>query len=246
MNAYTLYYSPDSANLIVRMALEEMNLPYTDHLIDRAKKEHLAPEFLKLNPQGLLPILISPYQAEPLFETGAILWSLATQHNALKPQQENNSASCLKYLFYISNTLHADLRALFYTERYFDSPTGELIQSLRQGLSQRVRQHFALLNQEIANRGGPWLLGKELTVCDLYVAACARWAMLYPVPHLLEWNAITKADFLAWPHLLWVLQSLEQRPRIREAILKEDIAQSNQNEFSDPSMPQPKTGSVLG
>ena len=246
MNAYTLYYSPDSANLIVRMALEEMNLPYTDHLIDRAKKEHLAPDFLKLNPQGLLPILISPYQAEPLFETGAILWNLATQHNALKPQQENNSASCLKYLFYIPNTLHADLRALFYTERYFDKPTGQLIQTLRQGLSQRVRQHFDLLNQEIANRGGPWLLGKELTVCDLYVAACARWAMLYPVPHLLEWNAITKADFLTWPHLLLLLQSLEQRPRIREAILKEDIAQSNQNEFSDPSMPQPKTGSVLG
>mgnify|MGYP006205571585 CR=1 FL=1 len=100
--------------------------------------------------------------------------------------------------------------------------------------------------EEIANRGGPWLLGKELSVCDLYVAACARWAMLYPVPHLLEWNAITKADFLTWPHLLLLLQSLEQRPRIREAILKEDIAQSNQNEFSDPSMPQPKTGSVLG
>ena len=246
MQNYTLYYSPDSANLIIRLALEEMALPYTDVLVNRAKKEHLKPEFLKLNPQGLLPILISPYQAEPLFETGAILWNLAQQHQALRPVSSDQSSTCLKYLFYISNTLHADLRALFYTERYFAQATNDLIAHLREGLSQRVRQHFALLNQEIANRGGPWLLGAELSICDLYLAACARWSMLYPRPDSFTWGAISRDDFLTWPCLLALLEKLEQRTAVRVALVKEDIIQTNQNEFSNPQMPRPKNGSVLG
>jgi glutathione S-transferase len=246
MQHYTLYYSPDSANLIIRLALEEMALPYTDVLVNRANKEHLRPEFLKLNPQGLLPILMSPYQAEPLFETGAILWNLAQQHQALSPASADQSSTCLKYLFYISNTLHADLRALFYTERYFVLPTHDQLAALRAGLSQRVRQHFALLNQEIANRGGPWLLGAELSVCDLYLAACARWSMLYPRPDTFTWGAISREDFLLWPNLLSLLEKLEQRAAVRLAFSKEDIIQANQNEFSNPQMPSPKNGSVLG
>jgi glutathione S-transferase len=73
----------------------------------------------------------------------------------------------LKWLFYLSNTLHADLRGLFYGERYLSDPAA--LPALRGGLHARVAQHFALLNDEIARHGGPWLLGHELTVCDLYL-----------------------------------------------------------------------------
>ena len=36
---YVLHYAPDNASLIVRLALEEMGLPYRTVLVDRARRE---------------------------------------------------------------------------------------------------------------------------------------------------------------------------------------------------------------
>ncbi|OYU73441.1 MAG: glutathione S-transferase, partial [Alphaproteobacteria bacterium PA3] len=102
--SYTLYYAPDNANLAVRIALEEMGAAYTHVLVDRSTYAQRSPDYLKLNPQGLLPVLIDPAQDEPLFETGAILWHLADRHRALIPDSIAARGLCLKWLFYISNT----------------------------------------------------------------------------------------------------------------------------------------------
>ena len=42
----------------VAMALEETGLPYTIHAIDLSRKEQKTPEFLALNPNGKVPVLI--------------------------------------------------------------------------------------------------------------------------------------------------------------------------------------------
>lgn len=81
--AYTLFYSPDSANIIVRMALEEIGADYEALVVDRRANAQRSPAFLKFNPQGLLPVLVDPGQDEPLFETAAILLHLADQHSTL-------------------------------------------------------------------------------------------------------------------------------------------------------------------
>ena len=174
--AYTLYCAPDNASFIIRMALEEMGLPYESRWVDRSQGEQSSPDFLGLNPQGLLPVLVSEDLREPLFETGAILLWLAQKHQALWPEQSADHGAALKWLFFLSNTLHADLRALFYTHRYL--PDARLVPPLREGLRARVMTHFTLLDREMLGRRSPWLLGSALTVCDLYVAMCARWARL--------------------------------------------------------------------
>ena len=42
----------------VRLVLAEKNLDWTDRQINFAKSEHLAPEYLKLNPNGVVPTLV--------------------------------------------------------------------------------------------------------------------------------------------------------------------------------------------
>ena len=114
---YRLHYAPDNASLIVRLALEELGVPYDTVLVDRAARAQRRPAYLALNPNGLIPVLETP--VGPIFETGAILLWLADTHGALAPvPNDPPRAAFLKWLFWVSDTLHADLRMLFHPENY--------------------------------------------------------------------------------------------------------------------------------
>ena len=75
-------YAMGSLNVVkIYIALEEMGLPYTVHPVDVFGEEQFKPEFLKLNPNAKVPVIIDhdgpggkPYT---LFESGAILLYLA-------------------------------------------------------------------------------------------------------------------------------------------------------------------------
>jgi len=57
-----------SASRRVRLCLEEKGLSYESHVVDMAKLEHHSPEYLKINPNGVIPALI--YDGRPLHESG--------------------------------------------------------------------------------------------------------------------------------------------------------------------------------
>jgi glutathione S-transferase len=233
-NSCRLYYSPDSANLIVRMVLEELRVPYLSTLVDRAADEHRSEAYRRLNPQGLIPVLVDGDSV--LFETAAIVLHLVDRHAALAPGPgAAGRGELYKWLFFLSNTLHADLRVAFYSHRYHERP--ECQPGVRAAARSRVIGHFELLDGVIARHGGPWLLEWGLSVCDFYLAACARWSVLYPPGEGLKERR--PVDFA---HLRRLLELLEQRPAVAEACRKEGIADPF---FTDPKPARPKEGSVL-
>ena len=59
-----------SASRRVRLCLEEKGLLYQGHLVDMAKMEHHSPEYLKINPLGVIPTLI--HDGRPMHESGTI------------------------------------------------------------------------------------------------------------------------------------------------------------------------------
>ncbi len=64
----------------VSIALEEMGLPYTVHPIDLGKREQKQPDFLALNPNGRIPVIVDRDEDDlAVFESGAILVYLATR-----------------------------------------------------------------------------------------------------------------------------------------------------------------------
>jgi len=201
-----LYWSPDSANLVVRMVLHELALPYQSVLVDRAAKGLRRADYLALNPQGLLPVLVTEGQDEPLFETAAILLYLA----------ERARGRLLKWLFYLADTLHADLRVLFHAERY----TGDTAAApaLRAAMRARIDGHLVLLDRAIAATGGPWLMGETLSILDPYLAACVRWAQLYP-----PGETLPPASIRPLAALSQTLTLLAERPAIQAACAAEGI-----------------------
>ncbi|WP_201722365.1 glutathione S-transferase N-terminal domain-containing protein, partial [Sulfitobacter sp. HI0040] len=72
-----------NASLIVRLTLEQGQIPYETRLVDRRAKAQRGAAYRALNPKGLIPTLETP--EGPIFETGAILLWLADRHGELFP-----------------------------------------------------------------------------------------------------------------------------------------------------------------
>jgi glutathione S-transferase len=60
-----------SASRRVRLCLAEKGLKFESILVDLAKMEHHTPEYLKLNPNGVIPLLVLP-DGRSLYESGTI------------------------------------------------------------------------------------------------------------------------------------------------------------------------------
>ncbi|MEM9630308.1 MAG: glutathione S-transferase family protein [Pseudomonadota bacterium] len=205
---YRLHGSPDSANFVVRMILEELGMSYEYVPVDRLISEQKSEAYRKLNPQGLIPVLEVEGQDAPMFETGAIIQFLADRHGSLSPAPTSpERGRFLKWLFFISNTLHADLRISFKPHRYLADRSRTNL--MADALTSRIASDFQQLEQEIDATGGPFLLGGKVSCLDHYLAACARWSQLY-------------GQFGSWsmdasPRIKQLLEELEKRPAVRQA-----------------------------
>ncbi|MES0825221.1 glutathione S-transferase family protein [Ruegeria sp. SCP11] len=228
---YRLHYAPDNASLVIRLALEEMGLPYETVLVDRRRNEQDSAAYRALNPNGLIPVLETPQG--PIFETAAILLWLADTHEKLAPAPDSpDRAAFLKWLFFASNTLHADLRILFYAEKYIDPRQAE---ALRTGIRPRLRQHLRVLDAE-AQQVPVWLNADQPSVLTYYLACQMRWMALYPAKSDRSWFQLADT-----PHLQMILTRLESRPATQAAIFAEGLGVSP---FTSPSYATPEEGSA--
>lgn len=243
---YVLFGAPDNASLVVRMALHTLGQAYSYHDLDRSQNQHKAPEYLTHNPQGLIPALLAPGQDQALFETGAILLYLALHHQALLPQNAQQGQG-LKWLFFLSNTLQANLRMLFYPKQYTATDTNAQSEYTRLAQA-RVLSSLQLIEadlirkQEATKKNAPpmpYWFGVDLSVCDFYLAACVRWAQLYPREH-----AFSSETLMGQLPRIWsLLRRLEQIPALQEACAQEHISGAF---FSAPQLPNLPLERMLG
>lgn len=232
-DTYRLHFAPDNASIIIRMVLEELRLPYETALVDRRADAHNKPAYLAINPAGKIPALETADGV--IFETAAILLWLADRHEALAPSpMAQDRAAFLKWLFYLSNTLHANFRMIFYPRQYMpDAP--ESFPALVSGARQNVQQGLQLLERE-AQAGHNWFNATTPTVADFYMAAIVRWLALYP-------NGQTNwFDLTHYPGLRQLVSRLETRPSVQAMCRAEGMTSTP---FTVPKLPTPLEGSVL-
>lgn len=203
-----LHWSPDSANLVVRVALELFGLPFEGVRVNRGKGEHKTADYLGKNPQGLIPVLEDGSLI--LFETGAILWHIAETVGELGPDGPPMTdavarATALKWVFYLSNTVHADLRLAFYPDRYVED-----VAALRAGVARRMRTHCDLLEAQLDP-------GAAITIVEIYLGICLRWARVFPRGN----PVLDSLD--PWPGLRELGERLEGDPAVRRAFAAEFI-----------------------
>jgi glutathione S-transferase len=227
MNSYTLHYAPDNASLIIRLALEALGQPYHTVLVDRKTAAHTSPPYLKLNPHGLIPVLDGP--DGPIFETAAILLWLSDRHEGLGPQPDSpQRADFLKWLFFISNTVHTALRMTFYPEKYAGpDPTHQT--ALRVTMQDALKRHLTALDTRAAQE--PFALAIQL-----YLGPLLRWSVLYPMHKDQDWFNLDD-----YPNLKQMCLTLDTLPCTAAAQTAEGLGPTP---FSAPRYATPPQGSA--
>ena len=79
--SFDLYTSATPNGYKVSIMLEELKLKYKVYKIDLGKQTQKEEWFLKLNPNGRIPVLIDNENNKVIFESGAILYYLAIKYN---------------------------------------------------------------------------------------------------------------------------------------------------------------------
>ena len=224
-----LHYAPDNASLCVRLALLRLKVPFETRLVDRRRQAQRAPGYLALNPNGQIPVLVTP--DGPMHETGAILLWLADRHGQgfVPAPGDRDRARVLTWRFWTADTLHPTLRSLFYPEQVTGSGgTLALVTRSRE----RVVAMLGLLEAALPALG-PWLGGERSSLLDCYLCPLLRWPAVYPGGQT-GWY-----DLDRWPGLMAVMARMEARPESRAAALAEGLGT---HPFTRPERPNPPEG----
>ncbi len=96
------YNTPNGRKISV--ALEEMGLPYSVHVVDITKGEQHQPAFLKISPNNRIPAIVDPDGpgGEPIsvFESGAILLYLGEKTGQFLPTDLRERVPVLEWLMW--------------------------------------------------------------------------------------------------------------------------------------------------
>ena len=95
-----LYTAPTPNGWKVSMALEEMEIEYQTHLINLTKGDQHTPEFLRMNPNGRIPVIRDRAADITVFESGAILIYLAELSGRLLPTDTVGRFDVMQWLMF--------------------------------------------------------------------------------------------------------------------------------------------------
>src|ERR1700746_3362813 len=111
-----LYYTPGACSLAAHIVLEESGETYEPIRVDLAKGEQRTESYLKLNPQGRVPVLRLD-NGEPLAENTAILPYLGKRFG-LWPSDANAEAKALSLIGFFATSVHPAHAHVGRPERY--------------------------------------------------------------------------------------------------------------------------------
>ncbi|MEO8010478.1 MAG: glutathione S-transferase family protein [Dokdonella sp.] len=176
---YTLYYSPGSASMAVHLLLLELGVPHLLRLIDFDRRQQNDPDYLRLNPNGLVPTLV--VEGTAYYECAALLLLLGERHPeaALAPAVGSRERGVyLQWMLHLANTLQPAFRQWFYPSDF--GPAGQE-QDMREFARQRIEAVWNRLESHLAAYG-PCVLGVQLSIADLYATMLMRWSRNMPKP----------------------------------------------------------------
>ena len=204
----TLYFAPHTISLATHIVLEEVGADYTTVRIDFGTTQQRSPDYLKINPKGRMPALVTDRGI--LTETPAMLVYVAQSFpkTELAPMDDPFLfAEIQSFNSWLCSHLHVAHAHRMRGYRWVDADDAHSIAAMQRKVPQSVGDSFALVEREMLR--GPWVMGERYTICDPYLFTLAQW---------LEADGV---DPRTIPRVIDHRRRMAERASVRKAIAEE-------------------------
>jgi len=201
---YTVYAFATPNSVKVPIALEEMGLDYALESINVRAGEQKAGDFVALNPNAKVPVLVDRTGTEPLVvtESAAILVHLAEASGKLLPASGRGRTRVFEQLFFHASGVSPAFGNAGFFQRFAPEPLPLAIDRFL-GEAKRVS---ALLDAILADKA--FVAGDDISIADV---AHFGW----------YWRrAFVGVDFDGLPHLERWYEAMAARPAVQRAIAR--------------------------
>lgn len=195
-----LYTSATPNGHKVSVALEEMELDYEVSPIDLGKREQKEPWFVKLNPNGRIPVIVDSDEEDfAVFESGAILVYLAEKTGKLLPTDVRGRSLVMQWLMFQMGGVGPMMGQANVFYRYAE----EKIPFAIERYQREGRRLLAVLDERLADNE---FLAGDYSIADI---ANFCWARTY------FWSGI---DISGLDHLTRWLEQLNGRAPVQRGL----------------------------
>ncbi|MCR9093185.1 MAG: glutathione S-transferase N-terminal domain-containing protein [bacterium] len=192
-----LYTAPTPNGHKASVTLEELGLEYTAHAIDLSKNVQKEEWFLKLNPNGRIPVIVDREEEDfAVFETGAIMVYLAEKAGRLLPTDAKGRSETMQWLMFQMGGIGPMMGQANVFFRYFP----EKLPSVIARYQNESRRLFEVIERGL--EGKEWLAADQYTIADI---ANFCWVKTY------KWSGVSIEGL---PNLERWLKSIRPRPAV--------------------------------
>lgn len=205
----TFYYARGTCALASHIALEQAGAPYEAVRIDFKTQQQRSPEYLRLNPKGRVPALVT--ERGVLTETPALLQYIAQSfpQAGLAPLDDAFLlAKMNEFNSYLCSTAHIAHAHRMRGYRWVDAENKAAIEAMQKKVPQSVGECFALIEEHMLQ--GPWVLGERYSTSDPYLFTLARW---------LEGDGV---DVNRFPKVADHLRRMNDQPGVQKVLAQQE------------------------
>jgi len=171
-----LYFAPGACSFVPHVTLEAIRAAtgqgFEPKLVKLHKGEHQTPEYLAMNPNGQVPVLV--VDGKPLTQIVAICDYLdrSFPKAGLLPAEPWARAQALSQLAWMNNTAHPTFTHVFRAAEFAESEAAQA--EVKKLAAARFRKHLERIQGWIAGAKTYWY-GERITSHDAYAFTLLRW-----------------------------------------------------------------------
>ena len=207
-----LYYGPGACSFVPHVGLEAIKAAtgegFEAQAVKLHKGEQRAPDYLALNPLGLVPVLV--VDGRPLSQIMAICDYLDRRYPqaGLLPADPWQRAQAMATFAWMNNTVHPTFTHIYRPQKFAEGEAAQAeVKRAAQGM---FRGHLERI-QGMAEKAAPFLLGDKLSFVDAYALVFMRW------------GGITGIDPASLPGYKAYVDRLATVPPVAAAMAREGI-----------------------
>ena len=196
-----LYTSPTPNGYKISVALEELDIPYNVHVVNLQSGDQKKPEFLELNPNGRIPVIVDTDNDNlSIMESGAQLIYLAEKAGKLLPTEIKARSKVIQWLMFQMGGIGPMMGQANVFYRYWP---GEKIQPAIDRYQNEGRRLFEVMETRLKDN--------EYLADDFSIADIANWCWV----RIYKWSGIN-IDGL--DGLQRWMNTMEERPACKKGV----------------------------